>query len=104
KDTASKGVVSQNLKPQPSIGFWLAVALLLSGLIAASALQFEAYTTTNLIKVLGKAGAGWLLYFIFIRRLFSTDNPQQPWAFERLEHLIGGMSLVLILLFWMVRV
>ena len=89
---------------QLSPGFWLAVTLLLSGLIAASALHSKDYTAINLIKSLSKIGAGWLLYFIFFRRLFNADSIQLPWAFERLEHLIGGMSLVLILLFWMVRI
>ncbi len=105
RPVASAGAIAnEKTDSQLSPGFWLAVTLLLGGLIAASALHAKDYTAINLIKSLSKIGAGWLLYFVFFRKLFNTDGVQPPWAFERLEHLIGGMSLVLILLFWMVRV
>ena len=102
--TPDGAIISEKPGSQPPLGFWLAITLLLGGLIAASALHSEDYTAVNLAKSLGKIGAGWLLYAVFVRRLFNTDSVQLPWAPERLEHLIGGMSLVLILLFWMVRV
>ena len=74
-----------------------AVALLISGLVFASALHIEDYTLPNLAKALGKGGLGFLLYQLCARR-FTFSFSRTP---EQLEHLIGGMSLLLTLLFWM---
>lgn len=79
-------------------GFWIATSLLLGGLFAANVVYFEAYTLENIVKPLAIIGLGWLAYLlIFKRAVFKL-----PRVMEQFEHLIGGMSLMLILLFWMV--
>ncbi|HHP7244793.1 MAG TPA: cation:proton antiporter [Elainellaceae cyanobacterium] len=79
-------------------GFWLAMMLLLGGLIAANSFNFEVYTLMNLAKSLVVIGVGWLTYFVIFRKW----TLKLPRTLERLEHLIGVMSLMLTLLFWMV--
>lgn len=79
-------------------GFWVAVLLLLGGLLAANGAYYQAYTVANIGKALAKVGIGWLVYWLVIRRVVLT----LPRVQEQLEHLIGGMSLMLVLLFWMV--
>ncbi|MEM6599263.1 MAG: cation:proton antiporter [Cyanobacteria bacterium P01_C01_bin.69] len=74
------------------------IGLLLTGLVVGSALQPESYTLANLAKALGKVGLGFLIYQIGTRNL-TIDISRTP---ERLENLIGGMSIVLALLFWIV--
>lgn len=81
-------------------GFWLAMVILLGGLIGANVVYYEAYTLTNIIKPLATIAVGWLAYFfVFKNRVFEL-----PRAVEELDNLIGVMSLMLILVFWMVRV
>ncbi|MDJ0620200.1 MAG: cation:proton antiporter [Calothrix sp. MO_192.B10] len=80
------------------LGFWLAIILLLGGLVAANGFYYEGYTVTNLVKSLITIGAGWLAYcLIFLKFTFKL-----PRVLEQFEHLIGVMSLMLTLLFWMV--
>ncbi|MEL7352432.1 MAG: cation:proton antiporter [Cyanobacteria bacterium P01_A01_bin.116] len=76
----------------------IAIALLLSGLVAASALHTEDYTALTLTKALGKIGIGWFAYYVFFRRA-TFSLPRAP---ETLENLIGTMSIVLTVLFWIV--
>lgn len=83
-----------NAKP----GFWIAVILLIGGLIVANVVYFEAYTIANVLKPLAIIGVGWLAYFVIFRR----TTLKLPRVLEEFEHLIGVMSLMLILLFWMV--
>lgn len=84
----------QAVKP----GFWLALGLLLGGLVAANLVYIEAYTVANIIKPLAIIAAGWLLYWLLFRRL----TVKLPRLLEQFDHLIGVMSLSLVLLFWMV--
>ncbi|MBE9199237.1 MULTISPECIES: cation:proton antiporter [unclassified Nodularia (in: cyanobacteria)] len=79
-------------------GFWAAVVLLLGGLILANVVYYEAYTVTNLIKPLATIGMGWLAYFV----IFKRSVIKLPRVLEQFEHLIGVMSLMLLLLFGMV--
>ncbi|ABW28195.1 cation:proton antiporter [Acaryochloris marina] len=79
-------------------GFWVAVLLLLGGLLAANGAYYQAYTVANIGKALAKVAIGWLVYWLVIRRVVL----KLPRVQEQLEHLIGGMSLMLVLLFWMV--
>ena len=81
-------------------GFWPAILLLLGGLVLANGLYYEAYTVANIVKPLVTIGIGWLAYLFIFRRI----SIQLPRVAEKLEHLIGVMSLMLTLLFWMVRV
>lgn len=85
---------SKSIRP----GYWVAVLLLLGGLLAANGAYYQAYTVANIGKALGKVVIGWLVYWLVIRRVVL----KLPRVQEQLEHLIGGMSLMLVLLFWMV--
>jgi multicomponent Na+:H+ antiporter subunit D len=81
-----------NVKP----GFWAAVTLLIGGLIVANVVYYEAYTYENIIKPLATIGIGWLAYWLIFKRLAL----KLPRVLEQFDHLIGVMSLILILLFW----
>jgi multicomponent Na+:H+ antiporter subunit D len=82
--------------PAQTWGFWSAIALLLGSLVLANGFYFQVYTPENILKALAIIALGWLAYWVLIRRL--------AWAFsrepEKFEHLIGAMSLMLILFFW----
>ena len=80
-----------------SSGFWPAALLLLGGLIAANAFSLTTYTPNNIFKALLVAGIGWLIYGVCIRHL----KVELHRAAEKFEHLIGAMSLMLVLLFGM---
>jgi multicomponent Na+:H+ antiporter subunit D len=80
--------------------FWVAIGLLLGGLVIANVVYYEAYTLTNLIKPLATIALGWGLYWLIFRRLAVT----LPRISEQFDHLVGVMSLTLVLIFWMARV
>ncbi len=82
-------------KPKP--GFWAAIVLLLGWLITANVLYLEAYTINNIAKAFITLAGGWLLYFL----IFKRTALKLPHVLEEFEHLIGVMSLIAILLFWM---
>ena len=77
-------------------GFWIAMIILLGGLIAANVFYYEAYTLKNTIKPLLTIFAGWLAYLFIFKKLAI----KLPRAIEKFDHLIGVMSLMLFLLFW----
>ena len=79
-----------------SSGFWLAMVILLGGLIAANVFYYEAYTLKNTIKPLLTIVIGWLAYLLIFKKLSIKLSR----AIEKFDHLIGVMSLMLILLFW----
>ncbi|MBW4646610.1 MAG: cation:proton antiporter [Goleter apudmare HA4340-LM2] len=79
-------------------GFWPGVILLIGGLFVANVVYYDAYTVANVIKPLATIGTGWLVYLLIIQRLAV----KLPRVLEQFEHLIGFMSLMLVLLFWMV--
>ncbi len=83
-----------HLKP----GLGLAALLLIVSLLVGNVLYLQAYSLANAGKALAVIGLGWLGYWLFIKR----QDWKFPRMFEQFEHLIGSMSLVLILLFWMV--
>ena len=78
-------------------GLWLAMGILLGGLIAANAIYPEAYTIENLVKAIATIGSGWLAYHLIFGRL----SIRLPRMLEEFDHLMGFMGLSLILLFWM---
>jgi multicomponent Na+:H+ antiporter subunit D len=78
------------------VGFWVAIVLLLGGLFAANIGYYQAYTVENIVKPLVTIALGWLVYFLIFRRL----SLKLPRLLEEFEHLIGMMSLGLIVLFW----
>ncbi len=93
----NKTVKAEDQKKIPS-GFWLAMAILLGGLVAANGFYYEAYSLKNIIKPLITIGVGWIMYwFIFKRSQIKLSRVS-----EQFDHLIGVMSLMFILLFWMV--
>ena len=51
-----------NLPPN----FWLALILLLGGLMVANLLYYQAYTVANITKALLTIGLGWLTYDLII--------------------------------------
>lgn len=77
--------------------FWLAMGLLLGGLVAANVVYYEAYSLENIAKPLITIALGWVIYYWVFRQLVV----KLPRMFEQFDHLIGVMSLSLILLFWM---
>jgi multicomponent Na+:H+ antiporter subunit D len=78
------------------VGFWVAIVLLLGGVFAANIGYYQAYTVENIVKPLVTIALGWLVYFLIFRRL----SLKLPRLLEEFEHLIGMMSLGLIVLFW----
>lgn len=79
-------------------GFWFALTLLMGGLLLANGVYLEAYTVANILKALAIIGGGWLAHLLIFRRVV-LKLPRLP---EQFEHLIGIMSVVLVLLLWMV--
>lgn len=79
-------------------GFWVAIALLLGGLVLANGFYYEAYSLKNTIKPLITIAAGWVAYVL----IFQNLSIKLPRVAEQFNHLIGAMSLVLTFLFWMV--
>lgn len=91
--------VSEKKAESPSkLGFWLAMALLLGGLVLANVFYYEAYSLENIVKPLVTIGLGWIAYLLIFQRL----SIKLPRVAEQFNHLIGAMSLMLTLLFWMV--
>jgi multicomponent Na+:H+ antiporter subunit D len=84
-------------KQEIKIGLWLAIALLTIGLIIANVVYLDAYTIESIIKALATIAIGWLIYVLVIQRLAIA----LPRVAEQFEHLIGVMTLSLIVLFWM---
>ncbi|MDG2990096.1 cation:proton antiporter [Candidatus Synechococcus calcipolaris G9] len=78
-------------------GYGPAIGLLLLSLLAANGLSLAAYTPENLLKAFVILGFGGILYGVGIRRL----RVRLPRLLEQFDHLIGAMSLILMLLFWM---
>ncbi|MDJ0572288.1 MAG: cation:proton antiporter [Pleurocapsa sp. MO_192.B19] len=87
-------------KKKISLGFWWAMVILLGGLFEVNAFYYEAYTLENTVKPLVTIAIGWLTYLLIFKKLVL----KLPRAVEKFDHLIGIMSLMLILVFWMVRV
>ncbi|APB32511.1 monovalent cation/H+ antiporter subunit D [Gloeomargarita lithophora Alchichica-D10] len=78
-------------------GFWAAMAVLLGGLLVANGVYYEAFTWGNIVKPLGIIAGGWGLYWGVVRRL----QVRLPRFLEQLEHLLGMMSVGLVVLFWL---
>ena len=88
----NKGGEDKEVQP----GFWWAMVILLGGLIAANGVYYQAYTLKNIVKPLAIIAIGWLAYLLIFKKL----TIKLPRAIEEFDHLIGVMSLMLILLFW----
>ncbi len=79
-------------------GLWIAIVLLLGGLFIANVGYLEAYTWVNGLKVSSLILGAWLMHGLVLPRLTLAV----PQALEQFEHLIGFMSVMLMVLFWMV--
>jgi multicomponent Na+:H+ antiporter subunit D len=80
------------------LGFWLAVTLLLGGLMAANIVYLPAYSVASILKAIAIVAVGWFAYwFVFQKTLIKL-----PRMLEQFDHLIGVMGLTLVLVFWMV--
>lgn len=84
-------------RPALQPGFWVAMVLLVGGLFAANLVYYDAYSWDNIAKPLATIGLGWVAYWVIFRRLAI----KLPRMLEEFDHLMGFMSLSLILLFWM---
>lgn len=91
-------VPAQKPRPVLPLSFWAAILILLGGLVGANLVYYDAYTLENVVKPLATIGLGWLAYWFIFRRWVV----KLPRMFEQFDHLIGVMSLSLVLLFWMV--
>ncbi|MDB9417885.1 cation:proton antiporter [Microcystis aeruginosa] len=85
-------------KQKLTIGFWTAIILLLTALFLSNAVYVEAYNLPNIIKALAVIGAGWWLYLGVFKKLSLKLSR----AWEQFDNLVGMMSIMLVLLFWMV--
>ncbi|MDB9489231.1 cation:proton antiporter [Dolichospermum circinale CS-534/05] len=83
----------QKIKP----GFWISIIFLITGLIVANIVYLQGYNIDDITKALITIAVGWLAYHVIFKKL-SISLPR---VFEEFEHLVGVMSLTLILLFWM---
>ena len=69
---------------------------MLDGLVVANLVYYKAYNLENTLKAVAIIGAGWLAYLLIVRRVAL----KLPRMFEKFEDLLGVMSLISILLFW----
>ncbi|BAD80649.1 NADH dehydrogenase subunit 4 [Synechococcus elongatus PCC 6301] len=81
-------------------GFWIAMTLLLGGLLVANIVYYEAYTLENILKPLATIVIGWIAYLVIFRRLVI----KLPRAIEQFENLIGVMIISLVVIFGIVAV
>ncbi len=77
-------------------GVLWAVALLIGGLLVGNIVYPQGYTLSEMVKALVTIAAGWLLYWLVVRQV----SVKLPRVFEEFDNLIGAMSLMLVLLFW----
>jgi len=80
------------------LGFWLAMFMLVGGLVGANIFYYEAYSLENIVKPLIIIALAWLIY-LFVIKTAAIYLPRTP---EQFDHLVGGMPLMLIFLFWSV--
>jgi len=76
-------------------GLTMPIILLTSGLIGVSFVYWEVYSWESIIKSLLVIGLGWLIYRLLVR---SLDRGLSQ-VFEKFNHLIGMMSLILVLIY-----
>ena len=99
----TKAISAQDSSPKKGkvAALWWALVPLVGGLLFANSVY--AYTLKSVLKALLTLGVGWLIYGL-MDRFGNWDKLrkfQLPRAVEQLEHLIGVMSLMSVLLFWM---
>jgi multicomponent Na+:H+ antiporter subunit D len=80
---------------QPGLG--MALILLLGALLIANLVYLDAYALGNVVKALTIVGLGCLIHWLGMQRV-SLSLPR---TLERFDHLLGSMSVVLLVLLWM---
>lgn len=85
---------NSDIEAHPKPGFWWAMGILLGGLVLANVVYYDAYSLSNVVKPLATIFLGWIVYKLIIQRL------PIKWSrtVEQFDHLIGVMSLMLLLL------
>ena len=76
-------------------GYWGACLISIAGMIGGNYFYYSAYSLDKLIKSIVLIAIGWSIYRFFVRSL----TIRLPQATEKIDNLIGTMSLTLILLF-----
>jgi len=74
---------------------WPAMLILLGGLVVTNGLYPPAYNISNIVKAVGTVALGWAIYWLIIKKL----SVKLPRLLERLEHLLGMMSVTAVGLF-----
>ncbi|MGK7908782.1 MAG: cation:proton antiporter [Synechococcus sp.] len=78
--------------------FWIATPFLIIGLFSANAGYLDAYSLSKLVKAVVTIALGLAIYQVVVKNIDVAISR----LFERIEHLIGMMSVILTFLFWMV--
>ncbi|MFM7560203.1 cation:proton antiporter [Cylindrospermopsis raciborskii] len=91
----------QEIVPAVKPGFWVAVIVLITGLLIANIAYLGAYNAENVIKAIVTIAVGWLAYHLILQKLAPKLVRYLPHTLEKFEHLVGVMSLTLIFLFGM---
>lgn len=77
-----------------------ATGILFIALICANGLSEDStYSVDKITKALATIGVGWLAYFLII---FKNSLINLPKNWEKLDHLMGVMTLSLTAIFWLV--
>ncbi len=78
--------------------FWVATLFLIMGLFSANAGYLDAYSLSKLVKAVVTIAIGLAIYQVVVKNIDVAISR----LFERIEHLIGMMSVILTFWFWMV--
>lgn len=81
--------------PDKVKALWPAMLILLGGLVVANGLYPPAYSLDNILKAVGTVAIGWAIYWLVIKKI----SIKLPRMLERLEHLLGMMSVTSVGLF-----
>ncbi|NLQ07125.1 cation:proton antiporter [Cylindrospermopsis raciborskii LB2897] len=94
----------QDDKPAVKSELWIAIIVLITSLFIANIGYLSAYNTDDIIKAIITIAIGWLAYYVVFQKLaplLPKLSLYIPRLVEKFEHLVGVMTLTLILLFWM---
>lgn len=80
------------------IGLWCALGIPIFGLVAANGFHLEVYTLTDIGKAFVTILMGLTAYYIGLRWIPT----QIPSMMEKFENLVGVMTVMVTILFWMV--
>ncbi len=83
-------------KTSPSL--WWGLTPLIIAMFAGNILYPEAYTIPNILKGVGLSAIGFAIHYFFMKKIHLT----LPRYLEELEQIMGVMTLMIVLLFWMV--